>query len=71
MEKAEDTADGDEILWGAAAIATALERPIRRTYYLLERGLLPPARKIGGQWMCSSVALRSWLRDGGAGGKAA
>ena len=45
-----DATGASQIIWGAPAIAAAINRPLSTTYMLLERGLLPGARKIGGKW---------------------
>lgn len=36
-------------VWGAEAIAEVLNLPLRKTYYLLEKELVP-ARKVGSSW---------------------
>jgi hypothetical protein len=46
----------DDILWGCAAIAEAIGRNARVTFYMLEKGRLP-AKKIGRQWCASRKAL--------------
>lgn len=47
-----------EILWGAEAIARAINRSEHVTYRLLENGQLPPARKVGKRWCVSRQALK-------------
>jgi hypothetical protein len=47
----------DDLLWGADAIAKALNKEVRPTYYLLEKKLIPAA-KVGDQWVVSRKALR-------------
>jgi hypothetical protein len=47
----------DDLIWGAEAIAGALNRKVRPVYYQLERGLIP-AGKIGDQWVASRQTLR-------------
>jgi hypothetical protein len=44
-------------LRGVRQIAAELDETIRRTYYLLENGLIP-AGKQGGNWIGSRRALR-------------
>jgi hypothetical protein len=50
----------DDLIWGAAPIATHIGRSLRQTYYLLERGQIP-AKKIGGTWLASKRKLASLL----------
>jgi hypothetical protein len=47
----------DDLVWGAEAIAEALNQKVRPVYYKLERGLIP-AGKIGDQWVASRRTLR-------------
>lgn len=39
-----------DVVWGAPAIAAAINRPVRATYHMLESGTLPGAKKIAGRW---------------------
>jgi hypothetical protein len=48
---------GADLLWGAASIAAELGLSVRKTFYLLENGLIP-AQKIGGLWVASRSRLR-------------
>ncbi len=51
----------DDLIFGAAGIATEVGMSLKRTYKLLESGEIP-ARKIGGesgQWIASRGALRA------------
>lgn len=50
--------DNLDLIWGADAIAAAINKSRRQTFYLLEGGLIP-AKKIGRQW----CAQRSQLRE--------
>jgi hypothetical protein len=58
---AEDvTVEGDtlDLIWGAQAIAEALNLKSRRqAFVLLEQGALP-ARKVGKSWVVSRAALK-------------
>jgi hypothetical protein len=47
----------DDLIWGAEAIAEALNRRVRPVYYQLEKGLIP-AGKVGDQWVASRRALQ-------------
>lgn len=57
-----DTNRESDFLHGAAAIAKFRNEPKRRTYYLLERGLLPAA-KLGDSWEASKERLREHQRE--------
>jgi hypothetical protein len=57
---------GDDLLFGAQAIADELhgregepasDKEVRKTYYLLERGLVP-GQKVGKIWTSSKRRLR-------------
>lgn len=50
-------------LWGAKAIGDELGLPERKTFYLLEKGLLP-ARKIGRIWVSTRKELRARVEGG-------
>jgi hypothetical protein len=51
---------GDDLLYGAKAIATFLGLPMRKCFYLLEHGRVP-CGKIGSQWIASREALSEHL----------
>ena len=53
-----DSKSGD-LLWGAKAIAAAVERSERITFYLLETGAIP-AQKVGGRWCASRARLLAY-----------
>jgi len=53
---------GDDIIWGATAIGTELGIGRRKTFYLLEKGLLP-ATKVGREWVTTRSALRDFFAD--------
>jgi len=44
-------------VWGAADIGRVIGRNTRQTNYLLERGALKAARKVGGRWVADRTAL--------------
>jgi len=47
------------IAWGVEEIAAVLEEPnLRRTNYMLARGMIPGAQKVGNRWMLSIPAFR-------------
>jgi hypothetical protein len=46
-----------DILWGATAIAFAINRDERAVYHLLEGGHITAAKKIGGRWCASRRRL--------------
>ena len=45
-----------DIVWGAQAIAAVIRANERRTFRLLENGMLP-AKKVGGRWVASRRKL--------------
>ncbi len=49
-----------DLVWGAAEIGKVISANPRRTWYLLEKGMLP-ARKVGAQWVASRNRLRSFF----------
>jgi hypothetical protein len=56
-----------DLLKGVTKIAAFIEEPPRRTYYLLEKGLLP-AGKLGSTWIASKAKLRARFAEITAGG---
>ncbi len=52
--------DHIEAVWGAIEIGKVINAEARRTFYLLEKGLLP-ARKVGGVWQSTRGELRDFL----------
>ena len=59
-----DSKSGD-LLWGAKAIAEAIERTERITFHLLETGAIP-AQKVGGKWCASRARLLAYCSGGSA-----
>lgn len=47
-------------VWGAEKIGEILGTSVRKTFYLLEKGLVP-ARKVGGSWMSTEGELADFL----------
>jgi hypothetical protein len=60
--RASSAHSGDDLVWGVAAIATAINRTPRQTFHLLETSKLPAA-KIGGRWCASRSGLRRFFSD--------
>jgi hypothetical protein len=56
-----ETLAGD-LLDGAESIADFTGWPVRRVYYLLEKGLLP-ARKVGNRWTGLKSRIRQHIED--------
>jgi hypothetical protein len=51
-----------DLAWGARAIGKAIRKNPRQTYYLLELGAIPGARKVADQWVADLVTLRKAFR---------
>ena len=49
--------ENDEVLWGAKAIAAAIDRDVRQTFHMLGNGYLP-ANKVGRIWVSTRNRLR-------------
>ena len=47
-----------DLIWGAKNIARAICQSERQTFYMLESGQLPGARKVGGKWVITRAMLR-------------
>jgi len=45
-------------LWGAEAIGAAIDRSPKQAYYLLRKGLIRSARRIGTQWLADEGDLQ-------------
>jgi hypothetical protein len=58
----DSTPDGDalDLLWGATAIAQALNTTTRRAFWMLENEAIP-AKKVRGRWVASRSALRRFF----------
>lgn len=46
-----------DLIWGAEAIGREINASRRRTFYLLQQGLIP-AKKVGESWVASRTTLR-------------
>ena len=57
-----------KLLWGAAAIAKALNVSKRTAYHLLENNYIP-ARKIGGNWVADVDRLKAEIVGPGEGAR--
>lgn len=55
--------NGPDLVWGVAAIAALLGRTCRQTNHILAAGHIPPARKIGGRWVVSRMALKLFFLE--------
>jgi hypothetical protein len=44
------TAETKKIIWGCKAIAKEIGRSEKATFYALQQGKIPGARKIAGRW---------------------
>jgi hypothetical protein len=47
-----------EKLWGAKAIGAVIDRNQKQTFYLLNKGLIRCARRIGDQWVADRDDLQ-------------
>ena len=47
-----------EKLWGAKAIGAAIDRNQKQTFYLLNKGLIRSARRVGEQWVVDKDDLQ-------------
>ncbi|KKB12385.1 hypothetical protein VE25_07485 [Devosia geojensis] len=56
MESDRSVPERLDLIWGATAIAAALNRTRRQTFHMLENGELP-AKKVGGRWVASRKKL--------------
>jgi hypothetical protein len=54
--------DEAEVLWGASAIAEAINANVRQTYYLLETRRIP-ARKVGKVWTATRSRLHKFFQE--------
>jgi hypothetical protein len=48
----------NKVLWGAEAIGAAINRSPKQTYYLLNKGLIRSAQRIGTQWVADEDDLQ-------------
>jgi hypothetical protein len=47
-----------DLVWGAKEIGREINRTAPQTHYMLERGLIRCARKVGDRWVCDRPDLR-------------
>lgn len=52
----------EDLLWGGEAIAAEINRPVKKTFYMLEIGEIP-ARKVGRLWVGSRTRLRQFFNE--------
>jgi hypothetical protein len=45
-------------IWGAKSIGAEINRDYQQTFYLLERGLIRCAKKVGRQWVADEDELQ-------------
>jgi hypothetical protein len=50
--------DKSRLAWGVHEIAAEIERTHRQSHYLLTKGEIKSARKVGGRWVAGRDALR-------------
>lgn len=50
-----------DLVWGADGIGTLIGKTTRATFQMLERGHIPMAKKVGGQWVVSRKALLTFF----------
>jgi len=55
-----------EKLWGAKAIGAATDRNQKQTFYLLNKGLIRSARRVGDQWVVDKDDLQREFSAAGA-----
>lgn len=58
--------DALDLIWGASAIAVALNlKSTRQAFWFLESGAIPSAKKVGNRWVASRKALREFFEGSG------
>ena len=57
-----------DLVWGAKQIAKEIKRDTRQTFYLLEKGHISTAKKVGDQWVAERGKLREHFLKGMDGG---
>lgn len=64
-DAASNTSDHLDLIWGAEAIAEALNlKTTRQAFWFLENGHIP-CRKIGRRWVVSRQALKAHFESNG------
>lgn len=51
--------DRFKTVWGCKAISEHIGRPEKATFAMLEKGVVPGARKIGGKWALDPEVYRA------------
>jgi hypothetical protein len=52
-----------DLIWGASDIAAVIGRNRRQTFYYLENGAIPGARKVAGRWVVARDQLRRFFAE--------
>lgn len=55
--------ESTEYVWGAPAIAAAINKSVKATYHALETGRLPGACKVAGKWCFSPSKFAESFRS--------
>jgi hypothetical protein len=55
-----------DVVWGAKAISRVINRTEMQTYHMLEKGLIPGARKVGKLWAFSPSVFAAAMREAAA-----
>ena len=61
--KTGETPDSLDLAWGAVAIAKVIGRNRRQTFHMLEKGMIPAAKKVGGRWVAERGKLREFFLE--------
>lgn len=61
------SAAAPDFVWGAKAIGVAINKPNEKAVFaMLERGQVPGARKVGGQWALDLSVFRAAFQSAAA-----
>ena len=52
-----------DLIWGAEGIGKEIGRNTRQAFFLLEKGLINGARKVGGRWVADRGKIREMFLD--------
>ncbi len=52
-----------DLAWGAAAIGKEMGRNRRQAFHMLEKGMIPAAKKVGGRWVVERGKLREFFLE--------
>ncbi len=61
--KTGETLDSLDLAWGAAAIGKEMGCNRRQTFHMLENGMIPAAKKVGGRWVVERGRLREFFLE--------